>query len=226
MNLETSMQRLRTTSLRAFLLATACAAAPLAGCSGNEAVGRAEFVALGSAPLLFEREFIVGSYATRESEDSFWFSDVPLEQLLAHSENTPVKDAVFLHAQLIWIPKPGLTPLDPAATNLVVRALIVSDGEVGLYGGAGFARIDGEPGEERVEIEVEGGTLTLLEKTAGFNDLLSPAGFSGTFAAGFAPEDAAKWRRALSQFATNAFGKSMWVDASDSGAFSAVLARR
>jgi len=201
------------TNLPILLTAATAIALGLTGCSGTETVGRAELVALGSEPLLFEREFIVGSYATRESEDSYWFSDVPLSALLAHSEESPIKDAVFLHAQMIWIPKPGLTPLDPAATNLVVRVVIVSDGEVGLYGGAGFARIDGEPGDERVEIEVEGGTLTLLERTGGFNDLLSPAGFSGTFAAKFAPDDSARWRRALSQFATNAFGKSMWVDA-------------
>lgn len=208
------------------ILATACSAvAMLSGCSGTQTVGRAELVALGSTPLSFEREFVVGAYATKESEDSFWFSDVPLSALLAHSDATPIKDAVFLHAQLIWLPKPGLTPLDPSATNLVVRVVIVSDGEVGMYGGAGFARIDGEPGDERVEIEVEGGTLTLLERTKGFNDLLSPAGFSGTFAADFAPEEASRWRRALSQFATNAFGKSMWVDARPADAATALVSR-
>jgi hypothetical protein len=210
------------------MLATACccALAAIPGCSSAETVGRAELVALGSSPLAFEREFIVGAYATKESEDSFWFSDVPLSELLAHTESTPIKDAVFLHAQLIWLPKPGLTPLDPSATNLVVRVVIVSDGEVGLYGGAGFARVEGEPGEERVEIEVEGGTLTLLERTKGFNDLLSPAGFSGTFAAQFAPEEAARWRRALSQFATNAFGRSMWVDARAADTAGAALVSR
>lgn len=210
------------------ILATACGCAlvALSGCSSAETVGRAELVALGSSPLAFEREFIVGNYATKESEDSFWFSDVPLSRLLAHSDAAPIKDAVFLHAQLIWIPKPGLTPLDPSATNLVVRVVIVSDGEVGLYGGAGFARIEGEPGKERVGIEVEGGTLTLLESTKGFNDLLSPAGFSGTFAAEFAPEESARWRRALSQFATNAFGKSMWVDAQPTAAGGATLVSR
>lgn len=210
----------------AFLAASCAAIFSLAGCAGTETVGRAELVALGSTPLSFEREFVVGAYATKESEDSFWFSDVPLSALLAHSEATPIKDAVFLHAQLIWLPKPGMTPLDPSATNLVVRIVIVSDGEVGLYGGAGFARIDGEPGKERVEISVEGGTLTLLEKTGGFNDLLSPAGFSGTFAADFAPEESARWRRALSQFATNAFGKSMWVDSRDGDAAASALVRR
>lgn len=225
MKLEPHMPRSILKALRSVLLLSSCATA-LVGCSSAEPVGRAEIVALGSSPLLFEREFVVGSYATKESEDSFWFSDVPLDRLLSHTDSAPLTDAVFLHAQLIWLPKPGLTPLDPSATNLVVRVLIVSDGQVGLYGGAGFARIDGEPGEEEVEIEVEGGTLTLLEKTAGFNDLLSPAGFSGTFAARFAPEDAVKWRRALSQFATNAFGKSMWVDARWPAVVNELLARR
>ena len=224
--MRTMTRPFRTSWPTATFAAAACAAAmSLCGCSGTETVGRAELVALGSSPLSFERDFIVGAYATKESEDSFWFSDVPLSALLAHSEATPIKDAVFLHAQLIWLPRPGLTPLDPSATNLVVRIVIVSDGEVGLYGGAGFARVDGAPGDERVEIEVEGGTLTLLERTAGFNDLLSPAGFSGAFAADFAPEEAARWRRALSQFATNAFGKSMWVDARGRAASTTLVSR-
>lgn len=185
----------------------------LCGCFRDTSVGRGEMVSLGAARLSFEREFVVGAYATREAEDSFWFSDVPLETLLAHGDKTPLRNGVFLHAQLMWEPKAGMTPLDPTATNVVTRILVVSEGEVGLYGGAGFARVDGTRGEERVELEIEGGTLTLLEKTPGFNDLLSPAGFSGTFAADLAPDEAARWRRALSQFATNVFGKSMWVDA-------------
>ena len=129
--------------------ACGCALVALSGCSSAETVGRAELVALGSSPLAFEREFIVGNYASMESEDSFWFSDVPLSTLLAHSDATPIKDAVFLHAQLIWLPKPGLTPLDPSATNLVVRIVIVSDGEVGLYGGALGPRWSSRPRSRR-----------------------------------------------------------------------------
>jgi hypothetical protein len=62
-----------------------------------------------------------------------------------------------------------------------------------------------------MSIEVEGATLTLLEKTAGFHDLLSPAGFEASLRAPLAPEEANRWRRGVSQFATNALGKSMWV---------------
>jgi hypothetical protein len=108
-----------------------------------------------------------------------------------------------------------MTPLDPTATNLVTRVVVVSEGEVGLYGGAAFARPSGEPGSEEMELVVEGGTLSLLSKTKGFHDLLSPVGLTGTFVARHAPDDAGRWRRALAQFVTNALGTSTWVDASD-----------
>ncbi|MBI1302419.1 MAG: hypothetical protein GC172_01300 [Phycisphaera sp.] len=194
-------------------LSSAALLALSSGCASHETVGEAELVSLGPKRLAFERGFVEGSYASREAEHSFWFSDVPLSALLAHDAGTPLVDGVFLHAQLIWLPLPGRTPLDPTATNLVTRVLIVSNGESGLYGGAAFARVDGEPGDESVTLEIEGGTLTLLEKTDGFVDLLSPVGLEATLTASLRPEEASRWRRALSQFATNAFGRSMWVSA-------------
>jgi hypothetical protein len=222
---EPTMRSARLPRVVRLLPACAVTLLSLGGCWSSDTVGRGELVALGSAPLSLEREFITGAYISREADDSFWFSDVPLSALLAHDEKSPLKDAVILHAQLIWEPKPGMTPLDPTATNVVTRIMIISDGEVGLYGGAGFSRVEGLRGKERVTLEIEGGTLTLLEKTAGFHDLLSPAGFSGTLTAELAPDDATRWRRAVSQFATNAFGKSLWVDASTPDA-SARLAQR
>jgi hypothetical protein len=63
-----------------------------------------------------------------------------------------------------------------------------------------------------MSLEIEGATLTLLDKTPGFHDLLSPVGLDATLHAPLAPEEANRWRRGVSQFATNALGKSMWVD--------------
>jgi hypothetical protein len=190
----------------------------LTGCSAfdgvfNDKVGEVELVALGSRPLLLGREMVSASYVRKESEDSFWFADVPLEALLAHDKGTPLRNAMFVHAQLLWYPKPGMTPLDSTATNLTLRVVIVSEGEMGIYGGAGFARPKGDPTEGPMTLAVEGGTLTLLEKTAGFQDLLSPVGFASSLSAPLEPDTANRWRRAVSQFATNALGKSIWVRA-------------
>ena len=207
------MNRSRSWPRAIIVLSCSAGLAFAAGCASHETVGEAELVSLGPKRLAFDRAFIECSYASREAEHSFWFSDVPLASLLAHDAGTPLVDGVFLHAQLIWLPLPGRTPLDPTATNLVTRVLIVSNGESGLYGGAAFARLDGEPGDETMTLEIEGGTLTLLEKTDGFVDLLSPVGLDATLTASLRPEEASRWRHALSQFATNAFGRSMWVSA-------------
>jgi hypothetical protein len=198
--------RCATTLLLALVAATG-------GCSSLRTAGDVELVALGSAPLALELAFEHGCYAARDAEDSFWFSTVPLEALYAHERGTPIRDAVFLHAQLVWTPEAGKTPVSEAATNLVTRLVVVSDGAVGVYGGAAFARVDGTPGEGRVALEVRGGTLTLLDRTERFHDLLSPAGLTADLSAAPSPEDANRWRRAVSQFVTNELGRSTWVDA-------------
>ena len=201
----------------------------LSGCSAFDGafdrnVGDVELVALGSRPLILGREMVSASYVRKESEDSFWFADVPLEALLAHEQGTPLKNAMFVHAQLLWYPKPGMTPLDSTATNLTLRVVIVSEGELGIYGGAGFARPKGDPATGPMTLDVEGGTLTLLEKTEGFHDLLSPVGFESTLTAPLAPEVANRWRRTVSQFATNALGRSIWVRSAFGDAMDAPLA--
>lgn len=199
---------------------------PLTGCRNTDAIGSMEVIAMGSQPLLFAPAFSNAAYITREAEDSFWFSDVPLKTLLEHDATAPLQNGVFLHVQLVWIPLAGSTPVDATATNLVTRLIVVSGGEVGLYGGAGFARLKGERKSGPLQLDVEGGTLTLLEKTAGFTDLLSPAGFSATLQAPCDNDNATRWRRALSQFVTNAFGKSMWVDAREISRDSIALSAR
>lgn len=198
----------------------------LGGCAGEGVGGRTTLVGLNSRALAFERELSSAAYAVRDAEDSFFFGDVPLSALLEHGSERPLRNAVFVHVQLIWKPKPGMTPVDATATNAVTRVLIVSEGEVGLYGGAGFANLEGEPGEQEIALEIEGGTLTLLERTAGFNDLLSPAEFSAELRAPLAPEESARWRRALAQFATNVFGKSLWVDGREASPSPPVLTLR
>ena len=173
---KTGLNRyLRRPSGAVYMVTALATLAALFGCASDSVTGRATLVSLGTSALEFDREFSSAAYAVRESEDSFFFADVSLSDLLSHQADRPLRNAVFVHVQVIWKPKPGMTPVDATATNAVTRILIVSEGEVGLYGGAAFARLDGEPGEPEVELEIEGGTLTLLERTTGFNDLLSPS---------------------------------------------------
>lgn len=198
------------------LAACALIASVIVGCRSIPSGGAVEVRALGSAPLELSQEFAEGVFTSLPSEESYWFSDISLEgsvdRFVAEfaGEGAERPSAAFLHAQLVWTPEPGKTPLDADATNLVLRLVIVSKGEVGIYGGAAFATPSGGDGEPR-SLAIEGGTLTLLEKTEGFHDLLSPARLTGTLTARLDEGAASRWRRALSQFATNALGRPTWV---------------
>ncbi|MFM7052834.1 MAG: hypothetical protein ACKOYN_12005 [Planctomycetota bacterium] len=213
-------------------LSTALAAALLAlsGCIGAPSAGNARLEALGGTPLVLEPSFVASAATRRDTEHSFWFSTVPLSALADLPASAPVPDAVFVHIQMVWTPAPGLTPLDDTAMNAVVRTVVVSGGEIGIYGGGAFVRPTGLDEDESTtgepttwSLEIEGGSVSLLEKTAGFSDLLSPAGFAGSFKAERNQAGADAWRRAVSQIATNRFGRSMWVSADRAAHRSAAL---
>ncbi|MFZ9914966.1 MAG: hypothetical protein ACO3IB_06455, partial [Phycisphaerales bacterium] len=67
----------------------------------------------------------------RETEHSFWFSTIPFEELAKTAPDAAPPDAVFVHVQLVWLPKPGMTPLDATAVNAAVRVIVASGGELG-----------------------------------------------------------------------------------------------
>jgi len=180
----------------------------LAGCTSDQG-GDMRLSALGARRLVLERPVREGVFAELDSEHGFWFSDIALEGLSTGS--TPIESAVVVHAQMVWKPEPGRTPLSATATNTVLRVMVISKGEVGIYGGAGFARPTGNLEDDVLEMDLKGGTLTLLHATKGFHDLLSPAELTGVLKARRSTDDVQRWRRASSQFATNALGKSMWV---------------
>jgi hypothetical protein len=207
----------RGAAIRTGIAIAAACATLLAGCRSTGASGSASIRSLGPDPLLLEQDFEVGCYAQLESECSFWFASVPLDaitRITDEAAGAATPDAVFLHAQLVWEPEPGRTPLASTATNTVTRLVVLAGGEMGLYGGACFARPLDAIGDEEVTLSLRGGTLTLLAKTDGFRDLLSPVGLEGTLTARRSSDETAAWRRAASQFVTNALGRSMWVDGS------------
>ena len=204
----------------ACIAAAACMV--LASCAADRG-GEMRLSALGARRIVLERSMLEGVYAELESEHGFWFSDVPLATLAAGTQDSPVESAVVVHAQMVWKPEPGRTPLSATATNTVLRVLVISKGEVGVYGGAGFARPLGKLDDETLEIDLRGGTLTLLESTKGFHDLMSPADLTGVLKARKSVEKVQQWRRGASQFAANAFGKAMWVRADTPGL---ILSRR
>jgi hypothetical protein len=198
------------------LLAFATLPAILAGCGGAfqswTAAPGAEVTVegRGNRPGEFASELPISVYAVRPAEETHWSSDRSLEEL----SRGDFDSARFLHVQLLWEPIAGKTSIARTATNVVTRLVIVSGDEVGVYAGGGFAWPWGDPGDDDRTLVITGSSMSLIARTKGFVDLLSPAQITGTVVSRHDPDGTVRWRRAVSQIVTNRLERTQWVDAS------------
>ena len=194
------LARMIATAATAWLFASA-------GCSITPG-GSVEIVGSGDTAVRLTSEFTTGTYAIEPAQTTVVFSDIPYEELATGT----AKNGRFLHIEVLWRPRAGRTPVEPSSTNLSIRFVVVSNGEVGVYIGGGFAWIDGgKPADEAIGLEITGASVSLVDKTPGFVDLLSPATLVGELGAQKNAENARATRRAASQFVTNRLGHIRWV---------------
>jgi hypothetical protein len=143
----------------------------------------------------------------RDRLTSFWISDA------AWSQPSAVDDiqAQVLHVELLWYPAPGRTPIDDEATNASLRLIVLVDGEVGVYAGAGFVQPHGKLGSKRAGLTVKSSSLSLEASTDGFADLLTPAQLQGSFTATLDPTAVRRTQVLVSQCVSDALGRSVFV---------------
>ena len=195
------MLRSASTAVAAVLLLTS------AGCSFTPG-GSVETVGSGDTAVRLVSEFANGTYSIESAQTTVVFSDIPYEELAKGTAT----DGRFLHIEILWRPRPGRTPIESSSTNLSIRFVVVSHGEVGVYVGGGFAWITGgKPADTELELDITGASVSLVDKTPGFVDLLSPATLVGELGAQKNAENARATRRAASQFVTNKLGHVRWV---------------
>lgn len=188
------------------MIATACLFLST-GCSITPG-GVVEIAGSGDTAVRLTSTFENGTYAIEPAQTTVVFSDIPYEELAMGT----AKNGRFLHIEVLWRPKAGRTPVEPSSTNLSIRFVVVSNGEVGVYIGGGFAWIDGgKEADEFIGLEITGASVSLVDKTPGFVDLLSPATLIGELGAQKNAENARATRRAASQFVTNRLGHVRWV---------------
>ena len=179
----------------------------LAGCS-IEPGGLVEAVGSGDTAVRLPSEFTSGTFSVEPAATTVVFSDIPYEDLA----NGTAKDGRFLHIEVLWRPRAGRTPIETSSTNLSIRFVVVSNGEVGVYVGGGFAWVKGgRDGDGALGLEIIGSSISLIDKTPGFVDLLSPASLVGELGALRNADNARATRRAASQFVTNRLGRVRWV---------------
>ncbi len=97
-----------------------------------------------------------------------------------------------LIVRMFWKPKAASTPLDETATNATVQYIVFSDGDdagvsntpqrqVGIYSGGGFLFPETEPGGAVLTANLWQATLSLADKSEGFEDVLGPSILRGRF---------------------------------------------
>jgi hypothetical protein len=179
----------------------------LTACS-IEPGGTVDAVGAGDVAVRLTSAFTTGTYAVEPAQTTIVFSDIPYEDLARGT----AREGRFLHIELLWRPDPGKTPVEPSSTNLTIRLVVVSAGEVGVYAGGGFAWVTGgEASDQAIGLTITGSSISLVDKTPGFVDLLSPAVMTGSLGADLNADNARATRRAASQFVTNRLGRVRWV---------------
>ena len=99
------------------------------------------------------------------------------------------------------------------SANVTIRYVVFVDGEVGIYGGAGFALPRGKAGDRSMGVDVGEASVELLDRTDGFVDVLGPARVTGSFTARLDDGQIRQLRHAVNQMVTNALGRTRLVDA-------------
>lgn len=196
----------RATAALACLLAVCTLVA--GGCSVPQG-GTVTTTGLGDNPVKLDSTFDSGTFAVEPAQTTVVFSTIPYTPMAeGHA-----RDGQFLHIEVLWRPKAGQTPVQPAATNLSIRLVVVTQGEVGVYGGGGFGWITGgTEDDDEIGIEITGSSMALIDRTPGFVDLLTPAAMLGEVGATKDADRARAYRRAASQMVTNRLGRVRWVD--------------
>jgi len=190
------------------VIASILVVATTSGCAGGGRRGALRTQSIGEEPVFLSSDLPTVVYAyDPDRGTSFMLTDVPVEDLLAGT----AEDGQVIHIELLWEPRAGNTPIAASATNVMIHHVVLAGGEVGFYGGAGFAIPRGSPGDRRIKVSLYDATVRLLESTEGFIDPLSPARVTGSFSAVHDPLLARKIQRAASQLVTNAMGRSMVV---------------
>lgn len=180
----------------------------LSACVSARPSGSLRAVSLGNDPVYLPAEYVTAVYGDHDSaETSFILADVPVAQLLSGE----VDCANIVHLDLLWSPEPGATPMDRSATNVSIRYIVFADGEVGVYGGAGFALPHGKTGRQRLTLSLRDASMTLLDSSDGFVDLLSPARLDGKFTADLDDFRTKQIQYAVSQLVTDALGHTRIV---------------
>ena len=182
-------------------------------CAPTAPSGSLALTSKTARPLRLDARFSHGGYAVEPAGISMVLSTVPLDAL----QNGEFENAQVVDIRVMWTPRAGRTPVSRDSTNLVIRHVVLVGDEVGIYGGGGFGWPSGTPGETGYGLEITGSSVSLVDSTDGFRDLLSPATLLGSIGSSLDAKTTVELRDIISQIVTDRLGRPRWVLDTSSG---------
>lgn len=149
------------------LLCTACSSIGLTGSSGSSTTRDA-------SGLTFSTKYPTRAYHSEDKNTANIYltdlSDDELSAFFTESRDWSGVSGTIAQVSLFLKPKPGSTPIEPTAASAAVRWIVITQGEVGVYDGAGFMIPGGKVTKGSISGSIRNAPLNLTRRTAGFSD--------------------------------------------------------
>lgn len=169
------------------------------GLVAPRAVVRSDAFAVEMSPRIPSRHF----HARSHNEVEFYLSDLRSDRV-APGRGLGGLSGEILRLEMFIRPRPGQTPIEPTATTATVTYIVLVEGEVGVYVGAGFFIPSGLIEGSRFGGELREATLRLEASTPGFEDRLGPSTMTASFVASENELVVSDFRRATNDFINRA----------------------
>lgn len=164
-------------------------AAALSGCSGFKGGGSGGSATLASeiSEVMLQSTLPTRAYTYQDKNTAdIYLTDLSQEQLTNFFENDADWSSFtgsLVHIHLFLTPKPGRTPIEPTAANATVRYIVLAEGEIGVYDGAGFILPGKKIGKDSLSGSLMGAPAKLTRRTANFHDPLPATRLDLSFSA-------------------------------------------
>ena len=177
-------QSIARTTVRNALVASAAASMmlSLAGCNalrGGGGSGGTSTIISDTSGSVYETNLRTRVYTYHDDNTAdIYLTDLSDAQLTSFFETNADWSQIsgtIVHIHLFLDPKPGKTPIEPTAANASIRYGIISNGQIGIYDGAGFMLPGEKPGKGSISGTFKAAPLRLSRATPGFADPLTPA---------------------------------------------------
>lgn len=169
MNTRATRTLLAAATLAAASLLASCAGFGVGGVSGSSTTRSAN-------NLVFNVEYPIRvSQATDKNTADIYLTDLTddeLSAIFAEPRDWSGITGTLTHVHIFIAPEPGKTPIESTAASATIRTIVIAQGEIGVYDGAGFLLPGGSMTKGRVAARVRNAPLRLTRRTPGFADPL------------------------------------------------------